>query len=320
MGELDVAARAALRIAPGGLVRLGWGSGARLERRLERELVTTLRARDALFSGRLGGERTLFHVEVEASPRRRTPRRVFEYRAQAVVVYRMPVRSLVIYLRRGRWQGPLERAYRLHDGAGRPVELAFDVLPLWATPVAQVLSRGEAGLLPFVPFLHGARPAHARRALELLRRARLADPQRADLCVALAVCAGRAFPGQGWLGTLSEEERMASSTYREILELGAQQGLDHLRTAILDVVRNKIGRCPRGLADRLARIEDGERLRRLVVRLGCARTAGEVRGALAEEASEGQVGSGRAIGPPPAPPGGPPAAACSRPPPRGSDR
>lgn len=282
VGELDIAARAALRLGGWDLVRFGWGARAHVERPVERELVTTVRARDALFAGSLAERRTLFHLEVEAWPRRRTPRRVFEYWAQAHTALATPVRSTVIYHRRGSWRGRLERSYRCTDGAGRRLVFRFDVLPLWKHDVEPVLTRGGPGLLTFVPFLRGATPAHVPRADDQLGA--VADErERADLRVSLAVYAARVFPGTNWLGKLPLEELMASSVYRQIIDRGRQEGLQHLRDANLDVVRAKLGRSPRGLAARLAGIDDPERLRRLNVSLATARTAAAVLAALEAE-------------------------------------
>lgn len=278
MGDLDDASKGVLQVAPADVLRLALGPGVRRVRERNPVRVSNQRLRDGLFDAEVDGEPALVHIEVEATPRTRTPRRIEGYWHQLRFALRRPVHIAVVYLQRGGWSGRVPAGFWTRGPDGVRTRLGFHPVALWELDAAKAAEGGPLGVLPLVPFMRGSSPRLVARVLDRLRRARVPAEKKAELQVTTAMFAGRVFPAINWIGTLSEEERMASTTYDWIVERGLEQGREQggvtaLRRGIQVLVRELHGRAPRALTALLGSVDDIALLQTLLIAVARADSA-----------------------------------------------
>ena len=158
MGDLDIAAKALLRIEPGALLALALrGARIRAIQAEETELPAQALLMDKLFRIELEGvaEPRWQHFEVEAVWSSSVPREAFLYWCRGSQRF-MPLRSFVL-LKRGDRQGAPRGEYVVDDGQDRLLTFRFDVLCAWELDAEELLRGGDPGLLPLVPFAGGGR-------------------------------------------------------------------------------------------------------------------------------------------------------------------
>lgn len=225
MGELDIAAKALLREAPEAVVRLALGEvSIRSVAADETELPAQALRLDKLLRVEADGEPDPFrlHVEVQAAWAADVPRRTFEYWSLAHRLHDR-VGSFVLCLKPGDKQGRPRGEYVV-TLRGRVVQrFEFDVLCVWELGAAELLGRGEPGLLPLVPFAGDATPALVEDAMRVLAGVQ-PRRRRAELQTALAAFAGNVYPETRWLGRIPREILMESTVYQEIMAEGRAEG------------------------------------------------------------------------------------------------
>lgn len=217
MGELDVAAKVILQVAPVDLAGLALpGAQVLGARPLDTTLPALALTMDKLFRVELEGaaEPHMLHIEVAANWSSRVPRQAFEYWSLA---HRAcdDLASVVICLKPGQKQGAPRGLYERVVRGRRTVRFEFDVIRVWELRVDDVLDGGKLGLLPFIPFMAGATTDHVEHAMSTLASVEPAQ-RRGDLQGALAAFANNIFPDVDWAARIPEELLMALSIYERI--------------------------------------------------------------------------------------------------------
>jgi hypothetical protein len=224
MGELDVAAKVILQVAPVDLAGLAL-PGARVlgVRPVDTTLPALALTMDKLFRVELEGaaEPHMLHVEVAANWAASVPRQAFGYWSLAHRAYD-DLSSVVICLKPGQKQGAPRGLYEHVVRGRRTVRFEFDVIRVWELRVDEVLDAGKLGLLPFVPFMAGVTTKHVEHAMATLASVEPGQ-RRGDLQGALAVFANNIFPDVDWAARIPEELLMALSFYERIYERVHQQ-------------------------------------------------------------------------------------------------
>lgn len=210
------------------------------------ELRATTRLADLVWEVALPpDERVLLHIEVQTDADSMIGERLAEY---AILLWRrdrLPIRSVVIYLREtGATAIP---PFVVAGGAGEEgMRDHFDVVRLWQESPERVLAMPDAGLWPLAPLMAG--PAAETAALVAARIAQAPMPrsERSELIGLLAVAAGIRLP-RPLVETLLRRNPMirdlleassAAEIFREMwrekgpaeaLEQGREQGLEQGR-------------------------------------------------------------------------------------------
>jgi len=173
------------------------------------------------------GQEYLFHLEFQLVHDPDLPRRVCAYYGMLTEQFKLPVVTLVLYLRPR--QAPVPAAYVVRLGAQEINRFSYPVLKLWdyASQIRSGQLRALAPLL--VTLVEDPQPAVLAEERALI----LAEPdaqRRADL-LALAVTLGAPYfePAFLWRFFREEVEQMRTATFidewlQESLEKGFQQG------------------------------------------------------------------------------------------------
>jgi hypothetical protein len=249
MDELDLAAKALMRVAPAAFARLALGAGARIRTAaaVNVELPALGRRVDTLLRVQLEGERrrVLAHVEVAASWRSNLPRRVYEY---ATLLRRAGdrVESVVVCLKPGRKQGRPVGCY-LERGRTNTTRFTFPVVCLWRVRARDLRAMGRA-FLPFVPYASDATVALVERTMRALDSVAPIE-RRADLQAALAVFAGNVFVAIDWRTRIPREVLVQNTFIKAVKQEGAHEGRQRLLASQL---RIRLGPAARKYVKRLA--------------------------------------------------------------------
>ncbi len=182
------------------------------------------------------------------------------------------------------------------------LQFSFEIIALWTIPVEDWLQAHLEGLLPFTPFLRGAKVAildDVYQALQLI-----SDPfERANSLLYTLVFARRRFDARAVnmfirrhpvLQKVVEE----SPLYQEIIQLGEERGLklgeerglklgeergeergkiEGLRVAIVDLCGAKAPEMAETLSAHIRQITDPVRLRQILLGISQAQTPEELR-------------------------------------------
>jgi hypothetical protein len=105
---------------------------------------------DILFRIRIKGKLYLLHIEFQSSSDTNMARRLWEYNVAASIKYKLPVYSVVIYLKPDGKSAESPYQILLHEGKVAH-SFYFDVIELWKIGTEDLFQTGLKGLLPFVP-------------------------------------------------------------------------------------------------------------------------------------------------------------------------
>lgn len=136
------------------------------------ELSPHLNARsihaDLLYRVQYEDQPYLLHIEFQKRSARNMPLRLFEYNLLATRKYKLPVYSVVIYLKKDR--PVVEAPYILFLPWGRRIfHFDYHTIKLWEIPTESIFRSGLDGLLPLVPLTReGLRRESLERVIERL--------------------------------------------------------------------------------------------------------------------------------------------------------
>lgn len=237
--DYDQALKRLLTAAHDGVLALLLPGARWLEER-HAELLATRRQADLVWLVEIDGERLLLHVELQTNPDPAIGERVAEYGLRVWLRDRLPVYSVVVYLRES---GSIrDGVFVIGRGRGREaLQYRYEVIRLWQEPAELVLAAAEPGVWPLAALMAGEPAETLERVAERIARAPLPLGERRDLAELLAALAGLRLPRQVVEQVLRRNsmlrEIMAESSYSEIL-------LDHFeaqwRAKIKDEERAKI--------------------------------------------------------------------------------
>jgi predicted transposase YdaD len=104
---------------------------------------------DILFRIRIKGKLYLLHIEFQSSSDTNMARRLWEYNVAASIKYKLPVYSVVIYLKPDGKSAESPYQILLHEGKVAH-SFSFEVIELWKIGTEDLFQIGLKGLLPFV--------------------------------------------------------------------------------------------------------------------------------------------------------------------------
>ena len=224
-------------------------------------MSTVTAASDKVIRVRSPDGESLLDIEVQSSYDAGLPRRLLLYSDLLNHRHELPVRSVVVLLRREANAGTMTGLVELrHAPAEEPyLWFRYTVVRLWQQPLAPLLA-GPLGLLPLAPLTDEAEADPAGVVDSVVRRFR-AETDRAEAAkmesatfILMGMRYEREFVAQLFQGVNDMEE---SSTYQLIMERGERKAL--IRT-IVEQGRLKFGEPD---ADRLATLQKAKDLDRL---------------------------------------------------------
>ncbi|GAC1478946.1 MAG: hypothetical protein NVS2B12_33610 [Ktedonobacteraceae bacterium] len=130
---------------------VGWiKEGTRFDAELSPHLGSRNIDADLLYRVHYARNYCLFHIEFQKLSNTTMPRRLWEYNTLAALKYKLPVYSIVIYLKKSR--PIIESPYIQTLPWGEEVQrFTYRVIKLWEVPTETILDSGFEGLLPLVP-------------------------------------------------------------------------------------------------------------------------------------------------------------------------
>jgi predicted transposase YdaD len=157
-------------------------------------LTAEKRLADLVWDVALGsGERLLLHIELQTNPDTMIGERVAEYGLRLWRHLRLPVYSVVIYLRES--GGIPASPFVLERGGGEEgMRYRYGVIRLWEEPAEQVLAMAEPGAWLLATLMRGEPLTTLETVAERLARASLPHSEREELTGMLAVLAGLRVP------------------------------------------------------------------------------------------------------------------------------
>ncbi|MGB9887968.1 MAG: Rpn family recombination-promoting nuclease/putative transposase [Moorellales bacterium] len=281
VGVFDRSVKALARRYPEPFVRVASGSTEDLtvETIENPEINLPERRLDFVYGLRQEDREYILHLEFQLEHQADVPERMFTYNALLTAAYGRPVLSAVVYLeRRGYRRLPQEYAVEFR---GRPVHtFPYLVVRLWDH--AEAIASGE--LRELAPLLILLTEKKDEKVLDRSRELILASPDRRWRANALSTAitvARRYFPKELLLKFFREELKMLQEAdivqdwinegFQKGMERGMEKGLEKgeikaIREDILDVLSERFGVVRKGIATKLAAIDDPAVLRSLLRR------------------------------------------------------
>ncbi|MGI5862647.1 MAG: hypothetical protein ACOX6T_11400 [Myxococcales bacterium] len=174
------------------------------------------------------GTGAVFHLEFEAEPKADAGFRAFEHWCLARVLLRRPVRTIVIYLKRGAFRRRPKGVYVGRIDGRKQVAFRFEAIAFWKLSAKSVLAWPTPGLWSAVALCQDASLESIRTAFEQLES--FEDVRlRRELQAVLYWIAGTRFEHQDLRWLVPKEVRMKSSTYEATLEEGREEGREQGR-------------------------------------------------------------------------------------------
>ena len=209
----------------------------------------------------------ILHVEFQAGPDAALDPRMLLYNVVLRWRHEVPVRTVVILLRREAQLSSMTGHYSDRAGPGSPLDFHYSLIRAWELPPAQVLA-GGLGTLPLAP-LTSARREELPEIIGRMRRRLQAEAPRQQamsLMTAAYILTGLRYPpdvvDELYAGVHEMEE---SSTYQAILERGRAE---EARAAVILAGRGRLGQPDPRVVVELGKIRDVSRLEFLIERAG----------------------------------------------------
>jgi hypothetical protein len=217
--------------------------------------------------------REVVHLDSQSGADEGLHRDVYVYNALLHRLYRVPVHSIVLLLRRQAQHPNLNGTVRYEPRPGRgKTDFSYEIIRMWERPV-EVLLGGGLGTLPLavlgqlpagVTLEEGLAQVIQRLAERLQREA--TEPRAKKLWTAAFVLTGLRVPRvtarELFRGVTIMHD---SDTYQAILDEGRADALHHL---VLRQGGRRFGEPDKTTQTALKAIEDPERLQRLADRIG----------------------------------------------------
>ena len=208
---------------------------------------------DTLQRIRYQGVECAANIEAEARPRPDMPRRCFEYGARASIIHGLPVISIVLWLEPG---GAIPASpYELRAGDRLIATWHFIGIEVYRLRAADLLARGQVGLLPLVAFTDDGKSLATVEAVAQAVQQRASSQDVAELELLLALFSARALGTETVLEMIRrlfvnteilEESPLYHYLVKRATEQGMAQGMAQgeergLREGALTVLRGRFG-------------------------------------------------------------------------------
>ncbi len=238
---------------------------------VDADVSTVTRAVDKVI--RVGGRRPwIFHLELVSSHQHRLDRKLLLYNVLIGDRHDLPVRTVVLLLRREADRASLDEDLRLEWPEGeRYLQFRYKIVRLWEQPAESLLSAG-LGLLPLAPVADVTRqqlPDVIRRMDERFRTGATPDEAN-DLWSATYFLMGLHYPATFAKRLLQGVREMKeSTTYQAVLAEGALR-------ILLRIGARKLGEPDQATRATLDAISDVDRLEQMAERVEEARDWAEL--------------------------------------------
>jgi predicted transposase YdaD len=283
MGRWDIFSKLLIGARPEQYVR--WLlPGATLVETLDTALKIQELLTDGLLKVSIDGKPALLHVEFQSYDDPTMGSRMLKYNVLAEHQYKLPVYSIVVYLRKHKVpRTPYIRRFI----NGRIVHrFHFDIVKLWNIPAERIIALDWEGLLPLLPLSKGGKkPELVQRMVD-----RLGEIGDKELLQLAELYGGMAFTDENEQASFKRRFFMyqtlmqESWVYQEIIQQGMEKGLDNLRLAVVETIEERFGSTAlTEMAQRqVTQMNDPTALRRLIVKIATLQTADEVSALLAQ--------------------------------------
>lgn len=247
MSDMDQGIKRLLQIAPGDILRLAL-PGAEYVGTMPTEVATEAQlSLDTLFRIRYQGIECAVNVEAQAQGDPDIPRRCFAYASRAMFLHNLPVFSVVLWLqKKGKIPSP---PYKIRVGDRLLGTWDYINIPIFDLVAHDMITLGEVGLLPLVPFMRGADVATIEAAAQIVKD-RASDAAVQSLEILIAIFAAR-FHGKDFARDLyrrlfmSTEILDESPLYREWVETAEAKGkLIGMRNTVRGVLEGRFATLP----------------------------------------------------------------------------
>ena len=223
---------------------------------------------DSLIRVRVAGEEALVHHEFQTTDSDPPmPYRMVGYIGRGIQQYRLPIYSIVIYLRPD--AGRTDPGYYLQEQHGFRILVQYKVIRLIEIDGQRILDAGSAGLLPFSPLMQPPAgvddEAWLRQCVNRAQAVPMDEALKVSYLVDLAILSGLVYKSETIRTIIAEETMYESSIVQYFTEKGIEQGSrERAVEDLLDVLEIRFAA---GAADplvaRIRSIEDLQRLKQL---------------------------------------------------------
>ena len=223
---------------------------------------------DSLIRVRVAGDEALVHHEFQTTDSDPPmPYRMVGYIGRGIQQHRLPILSIVIYLRPD--AGRTDPGYYLQEQHGFRILVQYKVIRLIEIDGQHILDAGSAGLLPFSPLMQPPAgvddEAWLRQCVNRAQAVPMDEALKASYLADLAILSGLVYKSETIRTIIAEETMYESSIVQYFTEKGIEQGSrERAVEDLLDVleIRFAVGAAD-PLAARILSIEDLQRLKQL---------------------------------------------------------
>ena len=219
---------------------------------------------DSLIRVCISGEEALVHHEFQTTDSDPPmPHRMVGYIGRGIQQHRLPIYSIVIYLRPD--AGRTDPGYYLQERHGFRVLVQYKVIRLIEIDGQRILDEGHSGLLPFSPLMQ--RPAGVdaeawlRQCVNRAQAVSMDEALKINYLVDLAILSGLVYKSETIKTIISEETMYESSIVQYFTEKGIEQGIQESIQEVL-ALRFQPEEV-RPLASHIEAIDDVQRLKQL---------------------------------------------------------
>ena len=223
---------------------------------------------DSLIRVCVAGEEALVHHEFQTTDSDPPmPYRMVGYIGRGIQQHRLPILSLVIYLRPD--AGRTDPGYYLQEQHGFRILVQYKVIRLIEIDGQRILDAGSAGLLPFAPLMQPPAgvddEAWLRQCVNRAQAVPMDEALKVSYLVDLAILSGLVYKSETIRTIIAEETMYESSIVQYFTEKGIEQGSrERAVEDLLDVLEIRFAAgAADPLAARIRSIEDLQRLKQL---------------------------------------------------------
>ena len=223
---------------------------------------------DSLIRVRIGDEEALVHHEFQTTDSDPPmPYRMVGYIGRGIQQHRLPIYSIVIYLRPD--AGRTDPGHYLQERHGFRVLVQYKVIRLIEIDGQRILDEGHSGLLPFSPLMQ--RPAGVdaeawlRQCVNRAQAVSMDEALKINYLVDLAILSGLVYKSETIKTIISEETMYESSIVQYFTEKGIEQGIEQgIQESIQEVLALRFQpEDMHSLTTRIAAIDNVQRLKQL---------------------------------------------------------
>ena len=236
------------------------------------QLTVEAHRTDSLIRVRVGGEEALVHHEFQTTDSKPPmPYRMAGYIGRNIQQHRLPIYSIVIYLRPD--AGRTDPGYYLQERHGYRVLVQYRVIRLIDIDGQHILDEGHVGLLPFAPLMQRPADVNAeawlRQCINRAQELPIDETIKANYLADLAILSGLVYNLETIMTVIAEETMYESSVVQYFTEKGIEQGIERGSREraiedLLDVLEIRFGLAASDpLAARIGTIDDVQRLKQL---------------------------------------------------------